>query len=603
MATEQQLKAALIKAHQAGDTEAAQLFASKIKAMQQPITEEPTVVAGTNTDFIPTDENLSDQSNLRKPSTFGEKILGGLDAAATLATGATTGAVGFGLGTIQDITNQLVGDGVGPDKANQYAEILTATPNTDEGRRYVKSIGEFLGVLPPVLGTPALTTTSAALPISQSAKVTAQQVQSGAKTAKQTFGELLNPVGAAKSALDKGNAKTMRIPKDNGLKRKLLAEQTASDNPNIAAVTKMLDDEGMAVTNKKSKQALKELSKELGDEKAKQVVVVLENTRKGTKKDINDMLNIIQEGHDKPLFGQENRPSDILGRAVAQRGTDIEKINDAAGKQIGRIAREKLSKNTYDISAAKNNFTNSMEDLGVNFIRGDDGNVSLDFSGSRFVGGDKDLLTRLVNFIDGGEMNGFDAHKTKQFARELVDFGDSSANPISSASQKPIKNLASDINALLSNSSKEYASANKRFSDTADIRSNFNKLVKGMDINSELANQSLANKARRLVSNADTRAPIKQLINDAETVLKKYGKTYDNDINALNYAVTTLEDSFKITPAASLRGNVQRAGVNLAEGMSPELAVTRGLMDKVFSTSPADFNKKMKTYKKLMGSE
>lgn len=546
-------------------------------------------------DFIPTDENLSAPLPERPESSLLDSAIGAAEALGTTVTGATTGALGFGIGSLEGAIGELTGrleKGEGLETAQRYAEALTFLPKTAEGQEIVKFIGEKLSALPPTLGGAPVAPISSINPAIQS-------VKQGIKAVKTTLGESLLPVGLVKTAANKGNIKNFRLPKDNGLKRKLLAEQTAAENPDIAAVTKMITDSGEIVTNQRSKLALKQLTKDVGDEKAVQVVSVIENMKKGSKKDFNDMLNIVQKGYDKPLFGQENRPSDILGRAVAQRASAIDKINKQASMEIGNIARKELSKETFDISSASNRFFEGMEELGVKAVRADDNTVSFDFSQSKFVGGNKEMLNRLANFVKDGESNGLDAHTTKQFARELVSFGEGTESAISTKSQAPIKSLASDINAILVNSNKRYGKANKRFADTIDIKERFDKMVKGVDVNDELAGQSLANKARRLVSNAASRTEIKQLINEAEAVLSDRGVNYKNDINSLNFAVTTLEDAFKITPAASIQGNLQRAGANLIEGVSPELAVTRGIMDKVFNLDKPSFNKKMKTFRLL----
>ena len=53
-----QLKAALIKAHTAGDTEAAQLFADEIKGIQKPVEAGVTDVRGIP-EFLPPQEALA----------------------------------------------------------------------------------------------------------------------------------------------------------------------------------------------------------------------------------------------------------------------------------------------------------------------------------------------------------------------------------------------------------------------------------------------------------------------------------------------------------------------------------------------------------------
>jgi|GEM_PF-2713368 len=538
------------------------------------------------------------QTSIAKPSdsTFLDEAYGVGEAALTAVTGATTGALGFGIGTLQDAYNQLTGKtekGSGPVLANQYAEILTNTPESEEGKAIVKAMGENLGVLPPVLGI-----TPKPLGFSGGA-FKPKNIKLEALNARKTFGELLEPIGIAETAYKKGNIRTMRLPKDAGVKRKLIAEQTLSENPNINAVTKMVTDDGDIVTRPNSVKALKQLTKSVGEESATQTVSVIENMAKGSKRDFNDMLNIIQKGFDEPLFGQENRPSDILGRAAAQRARDINKLNETARNDIGRIARTELVKDTFDISGASKRLFDDLEKMGFSFDTLDDGSISANSSRAKFVGGNKELIDKVVNFASDTKQNGLDVHELKQFTRELVDYGAGTESAMSNRSQAPFKDFANGINDILVNANKNYGKANDKFSKTIDIKDSFNRYIKGVDVNSELANQSLANKMRRLVSNAESRTPIKNLLNESEAVLKEYGKTYDNNINQLNYAVTKLEDAFKITPAASLQGNLQRAGANLAQGMSPELAVGRTLMDKVFSLGESDFKKTMKTYRLL----
>ncbi len=83
---------------------------------------------------------------------FLEQAEGVGEAALTSLTGATTGAIGYGLGSVQDAIDKVTG---GEDRKlrEQYADALTNTPESEAGQEYVKAIGDTLGVLPPVLGT------------------------------------------------------------------------------------------------------------------------------------------------------------------------------------------------------------------------------------------------------------------------------------------------------------------------------------------------------------------------------------------------------------------------------------------------------------------
>lgn len=157
MATEAELKAALIKAHNAGDTQAAQLFADKIKAMRaQPATQAQTLGA----DGLPQlsiNENPSGNINTPKPreTSVMEDIVGGGEAALSALTGMIAGAPAMAIGNIEGAIGDLTGR-LTPEQAQQvgqnYAQSVTYAPRTEAGQRQVAAIGEALGALPPVLG-------------------------------------------------------------------------------------------------------------------------------------------------------------------------------------------------------------------------------------------------------------------------------------------------------------------------------------------------------------------------------------------------------------------------------------------------------------------
>lgn len=98
MATKlEQLKEALVKAHNAGDTEAAQLFADEIKGIQKPVESGITDVRGIP-EFLPPQEALAlrekqttERGQLAKRKSEAglfNKITGALEVPASLATGA-----------------------------------------------------------------------------------------------------------------------------------------------------------------------------------------------------------------------------------------------------------------------------------------------------------------------------------------------------------------------------------------------------------------------------------------------------------------------------------------------------------------------------------
>jgi hypothetical protein len=152
--TEEKLKAALIQAHNKGDKQAAQLFANKIKELraQQPVQQNNVIPVGTgaNTQLV----DITRQPQQQADTSLGEKIVGGLEAGATLATGTTSGALGYGVGAVRGLANQAFGD-FSAEQARQLAEQsaaeLTYSPRTRAGQEAVGNIADVAATLPPVV--------------------------------------------------------------------------------------------------------------------------------------------------------------------------------------------------------------------------------------------------------------------------------------------------------------------------------------------------------------------------------------------------------------------------------------------------------------------
>ncbi|MCJ0927927.1 glycoside hydrolase family 104 protein [Acinetobacter lwoffii] len=144
-----------------------------------------------------------------------DKIIGGLEAGATLATGAVGGAIGQAAGGLHGIAESVVDGTFGTqqgaqnavNRATQFSNALTYEPNTAGGRRAVGAVGEFvedtgLDTLPPVLGggvgTSAATLGRASVPVATTA---AREVAQAAKpVVAQVVEQAKRPVAAVTEA-------------------------------------------------------------------------------------------------------------------------------------------------------------------------------------------------------------------------------------------------------------------------------------------------------------------------------------------------------------------------------------------------------------------
>ena len=511
-------------------------------------------------DFIPTEENLARPMPAQPERPLLDEAIGLGEAALTTVTGATGGAIGFGIGAAEGILGELTGripQGEGIHEATRLASELTFQPRTEAGQENVKALGDILGVLPPVLGATPLNT--------------------------------LRPLVSGKFITDK-------LLKNPRSKRALLADEIRRGNPNIENVTKALDASGEIITRPASKRAVKVLG---GDHVAKGTVSVIENMNSASKSQLNKMLNNIERGRKEPLFGDANRPSDILGQSVLNRAKQVSLINKKAGETIGNTAKS-LKDVNVDISPANNQFFNSLNELGVTFSRADDGWVTPDFSRSKFIGGSQKEMTVLINDLLDGAPAFEVAHKLKRTIRDNIDFDTGGTGQIKGASQQLLKDLSRGIDDVLDITSPKYKKANESFAKTIKLKEGFDKLAgKDIDIGTDLSAEILGGKAMRLDSNAVSRTAIKKLFLDADDVLGEFGIKFKDDIPSLIHVTGKLNDAFKLSPGGSLKGNIISGGLDVAEAASGPIGAARVAAKKLSQIKDPDFNKKLRAFRSL----
>lgn len=502
------------------------------------------------------------QQSIAQPKperSIGETIEGLGETALSIGTGLTTGAMGGLIGAGQDIVDNLSGK---PDRKlrESYAASLTNTPESEAGKDQLKSITNTLGALPPVLG----------VGLSPNASLS-----------------------GLRAAIPKRKV-PHNIMKSTAGKKALLKREIAQGNPNIDTLTKILNSKGDIVTNELSKKALKTIGESTPN---KELISVLERLNPASKRQVSKMLDGITNKKKHPDL--DFRPSDIVGDSVANRAKVIATKNNEAGKRIGSIAHS-LKNKDVNIQEPVNNFINDLSDVGVTFTKGDDGWVTPDFSRSKFVGGSQKDMTVLVNDILSDNITFHKAHKLKQTIRDNVDFDKGGAGQIKGDSQMLLKRLSSGIDKILDYESTPYRKSNEVFAKTIKLKDDFQKMAgKDIDLFSDLSKEALANKVRRISSQAQSKTTIKKVLADSDVVLKDLGVNFKDDIHALNFVVNKLDDLFKITPETSMQGVIER-GVDAS--FSP-LAATRQGIESVKSVFSASDKKKIYALKELMNTK
>lgn len=581
--TIEQLKQALITAHKKGDKQAANLFADKIKAMQAQGGEQRQV-GPTGVDYdVPVDENIIERP---KPEiTLGEKARGLGEAALTLATGATTGAAGFLGGAVKGIYDELTGNvqtGEGLKTAQEAAQALTFEPRTEFGKEVVSDIAEILGVLPPVVGSAPVQTSSAISRLPGAIK------------------------GLSKSATKPAKLKLQKMSKI----KSALAQEIEAGNINAGNIAKTLDSDGLLIPNKNLKNAIKML----GDsDEAYSSAINFERMNNATRKQVNKMLDTISDNKKSLIPEQimENRPENVIGESIGARALKLDAIRKKAGQKLDTEIKGELGAKQINVSEPVNKFLSDIREAGVKISQGQDGKIIVDSSESLINFGEvlnDKKLSATLNRVRNGTLSGKEAHQLKRQLRESVSYGPQKvgSSPVSREAESAIKVFTDGLNESLNKESKIYANANKTYSSVIDALQKTDKMLgNNLLIGDKLAENKLGRLSKRIGTNLASKENVYSMIDEIDSALKANKvKGFDDNIRQQVGALADLEKIFKLEGAQAPFGFQSRISQGVAEAATGgQIGLTREILgaatDAFRKMNQLDFDERMKALRAM----
>ncbi len=551
----------------------------------QPVqpTQQPQVAQATNV-FDQFDAPVSNVSagNLDVPgggqvsqakptkTTFSEKMIGAGEAARTLVTGATTGALGFLGGTIEGAAKELTGQiprGAGLELAQERAGGLTFEPKTKVGKEILSFIGEKLGALPPVLG--------------------------GVK-----------PIISAKNIT---MPKKATIPKSKARHiRGVLSDEIKAGNINAGNIAKTLDADGSLINNPRTKAAIKLLGEGDG---AYSTAINFEKMNNATRIQFNKMLDVIdsnKKSGDK-VQAVTNRPVNIIGASIAKRVKILDDKKTAASKKLGVIVNGEGGAKIIDVSQARDRFIRSLSDSDIDVFKTNNG---LKADTSRTLTNINEVikdnrLNNVINRVRSGNLTLKDAHKLKRNLRELVDFDPKApgATKVSAEIERTVKSLASDLNSQISAANKSYGVQNKIMSESVDALKKADKaLGNTLTIGDELSESKFGALSKRIGTNLASKENVTDLLRTLDESLSKRGVVLKDDIERLVVSLDDLEKVFKLESEQAPFGFQARVGKGALEAVTTgtaTAALTGAALDAAKKLNKLDFKDKMKALRIL----
>ena len=312
------------------------------------------------------------------------------------------------------------------------------------------------------------------------------------------------------------------------------------------------------------------------------VVAMAKTATPEDKKTMLKMLDIYEQGKKNTRFAANNRPSDALGTSVNARVRHVIGVKKEAAAQLDAVAQSLKAKRA-NFAPAGSGFLDNLKSQGI----GLDDAGKLDFSNSTIDGqrGNQAILSRIYDrykkVLDSG--NAYDAHQLKKFIDNQVSYGKQKTG-LTNELNSILKGLRHGVDDVLDTSFPSYNKVNSQFAETKQALDAYQSAIgPSIDLESDSATTALGTVTRRLLGNSQKRGQQLDALAELDSVSKRYGKAFNDDLITQASFADALEGMFGPSAPSSFYGDIDKA---VRRGSSSE-GLSAFLMDKAADTGAA----------------
>ena len=538
-------------------------------------------------------------------------IIGSLEALGSVASGIVAEPVA-GLAGLAETA--VSGPEAGEERIQQVREAMTYEPRTETGQERLRGVGETLAPIGEAIdapmsaagefilektGSPALATATYSAPY---AAMEVFGLKGLNKLRKGT--RLIDDAGAPTKALRKQLNKQGLVYENLTPESKSMIPQVANKNilPSLTGDAPRMGAKGAA--ERALKQQLRSGSRDdalaglrlAGDEVKGDAlgaramtqgflpgdVQMVKTANKATKKNMGEMLNIMERVKKNSSLADKIRPTDVAGKSVMRRLRYIRDKATDARNELNNIAKTKLKGKEIDRQGVLRKLDDSLENLGVKQEISDAGVPVLDFKGS-IISKNKRSQKAIKDAIDllseSETPDAYRAHIVKRQLDDLIDFNKRLDGGLSDEGRRVLMGLRKELNNSIRAVDSDYARVNDVLSQSLGVMEDMQDVVgKKYDLFDPSASSVLGTKLRRILSNADSRIQIRDSVVRADEVAKSLGGKFDDSVSDLMGFANALDDRFGTTAGSSFAGQIKQS---LKQG-AREGATRGGLVDRGF---------------------
>lgn len=306
------------------------------------------------------------------------------------------------------------------------------------------------------------------------------------------------------------------------------------------------------------------------------MVAAIKGSSRADRANMRKMLSIVESGKHNARANATDRATDVIGQSLSGRIGLVHKVNRHSGSKIDGIAKG-LKGQQADFTQAVNSFLDDLDNIGVQVSRDPDGIIRPKFSGADIedVTASENILRRVVNRMQKGNVDAYEAHRLKRFIDENVSFS-KKGEGLTGKTELILKSLRRNLDQALDNQFPAYKKVNDVYSDTKGVLDAIQDVAgKKIDVTGRNADKALGTLSRSLLSNIRSRANLINSLDDLESAAKRYGGRFDDDIVTQVLFADEMDKVFGVAAKTSLQGDVGKAvrsGVQAAKGSFTEMA-------------------------------
>ena len=317
----------------------------------------------------------------------------------------------------------------------------------------------------------------------------------------------------------------------------------------------------------------------------KDFVTALRDAPEKAREQVRRMVAVVERGKQN-YKAKRFRPQSVMGEAVANRVRVVYGANRSAADRLEVVA-ESLKGRPVDVAPAMDQFIADLDGMGITL---DPQTLKPIFKGSDVedLSGIEGFVSRTIKRLrEADAPDAYGVHRMKRIIDEGMSYGQKEEG-LEGKALLVVKSLRRNLDAILDGQFPAYDQVNTQYAETIEALNALQDIAgKRINLIGDNAASALGTLSRRVLSNAQSRVPLEEALEQLDSVARKYvtpgtdvapyrsganrtaynsGVTLDDlddDLMLQIQVANDLDDFFGTAAKTSFKGEIINAGAAL----------------------------------------